>query len=177
MPVRSKHLITIAAMAFSSIVCAQMPVPLLDNEPAAPNAALWAVAGPMLQAALECREDLPDHPATRALLPRKPAGEEQHYRLTPPSGFKVFGLPVAEIEVWVDDGDGELGHGYTAHIRGKSLPEVAKAAKLRKGRSFPNRKTMMGSLMADQPFGPESVQLTCTIDDSYAAHENEYREP
>jgi len=54
---------------------AQMPVPLLDNEPAAPNAALWAVAGPMLQAALECREDLPDHPATRALLPRKPADE------------------------------------------------------------------------------------------------------
>jgi len=91
----SKHLITITAVAFSSIVCAQMPVPLLDNEPAAPNATLWAVAGPMLQAALECREDLPDHPATRALLPRKPAGEEQHYRLTPPSGFNVFGLPVA----------------------------------------------------------------------------------
>jgi len=61
MPMRSKHPIAIAAMAFSSIVCAQMPVPLLDNEPAAPNAALWAVAGPMLQAALECREDLPDH--------------------------------------------------------------------------------------------------------------------
>ena len=174
---RSKHLITIAAVAFSSIVCAQMPVPLLDNEPAAPNATLWAVAGPMLQAALECREDLPDHPATRALLPRKPAGEEQHYRLTPPSGFKVFGLPVAEIEVWVDDGSGELGHGYTSHIRGRTLAEVAKAATLNKGRSFPNRKTPMGGLMADQPFGPESVQLTCTIDGSYAAHENEYREP
>lgn len=28
---RSKHFITIAAVAFSSIVCAQMPVPLLDN--------------------------------------------------------------------------------------------------------------------------------------------------
>ena len=35
----------------------------------------------------------------------------------------------------------------------------------------------MGSLMANQPYGPESVQLTCTIDGSYAAHENEYREP
>ncbi|ENO98702.1 hypothetical protein C667_02223 [Thauera phenylacetica B4P] len=40
-----------------------------------------------------------------------------------------------------------------------------------------NRKTPMGGLMADQPFGPESVQLTCTIDGTYAAHENEYREP
>lgn len=89
----------------------------------------------------------------------------------------MFGLPVAEIEVWVDDGSGELGHGYTSHIRGRTLAEVAKAAKLNKGKSFPNRKTKMGSLMADQPFGPESVQLTCTIDGSYAAHENEYREP
>jgi len=89
---------------------------------------------------LECREDLPNHPATRALLPRKPAGEEQHYRLAPPSGFTVFGLPVAEIEVWVDDGSGELGHGYTSHIRGRTLAEVAKAAKLNKGKSFPNRK-------------------------------------
>ena len=88
-----------------------------------------------------------------------------------------FGMPVAEIEVWVDDGSGELGHGYTSHIRGRTLAEVAKAAKLNKGRSFPNRKTPMGGLMADQPFGPESVQLTCTIDGSYAAHENEYREP
>lgn len=121
---------------------------------------------------------MPDHPATRALLPRKPVGEEQHYRLTPPSGFKVFGLPVAEIEVWVDDGSGELGHGYTSHIRGRTLAEVAKAAKLNKGHSFHNRKTSMGGLMADQPFGPgSSVQLTCTIDGSYAAHENEYREP
>lgn len=127
MPVRSKHLITIAAVAFSSIVCAQMPVPLLDNEPAAPNAALWAVAGPMLQAALECREDLPDHPATRALLPRKPAGEEQHYRLTPPSGFKVFGLPVAEIEVWVDDGDGELGICVAAAMVVYCVVELEKA--------------------------------------------------
>lgn len=42
---RSKHLITITAVAFSGIVCAQMPVPLLDNEPATPNAALWAVEG------------------------------------------------------------------------------------------------------------------------------------
>ena len=168
---------TLLTLSFVGAAHAQMPVPLLDNEPAAPNAALWAVAGPMLQAALECREDLPDHPATRALLPRKPAGEEQHYRLTPPSGFRVFGLPVAEIEVWVDDGSGELGHGYTSHIRGRTLAEVAKAAKLNKGKSFPNRKTKMGSLMADQPFGPESVQLTCTIDGTYAAQENEYREP
>ena len=104
---------TLLTLSFVGAAHAQMPVPLLDNEPAAPNAALWAVAGPMLQAALECREDLPDHTATRALLPRKPAGEEQHYRLAPPSGFKVFGLPVAEIEVCVDDGSGELGHGYT----------------------------------------------------------------
>ena len=168
---------TLLTLSFVGAAHAQMPVPLLDNEPAAPNAALWAVAGPMLQAALECREDLPDHPATRTLLPRKPAGEEQHYRLTPPSGFRVFGLPVAEIEVWVDDGSGELGHGYTSHIRGRTLAEVAKAAKLNKGKSFPNRKTPMGSLMADQPFGPESVQLACTIDGSYAARENEYREP
>ncbi len=176
MTMRSKHLIAIAAMAFSSIVCAQMPVPLLDNEPAAPNAAPWAVAGPMLQTALECREDLPDHPAIRALMPRKPKGEEQHYRLTPPAGFRVFGLPVAEIEIWVDDG--ELGRSYTAHILGKSLSEVAKAAKLNKGQSFPNRKTQMGGLKADQPFGPGSaVQLTCTLDGGYAAHENEYREP
>lgn len=168
---------TLLTLSLVGAAHAQMPVPLLDNEPAAPNATLWAVAGPMLQAALECREDLPDHPATRALLPRKPAGEEQHYRLTPSSGFRVYGLPVAEIEVWVDDGSGELGHGYTSHIRDRTLAEVAKAAKLNKGRSFPNRKTPMGSLMADQPFGPESVQLTCTIDGTYAAHENEYREP
>ena len=142
---------------------AQMPVPLLDNDPAAPNnAALWAVAGPMLKAALECREDLPDHPTTRALLPRKPVGEEQHYRLIPPAVFRVFGLPVAEIEVWVDDGRGEQGHSYTSHIRGKTLAEVATAATLNKGKSAPNRKTLVGTLMADQPSGPESVQLTCT---------------
>ncbi|HBO8167725.1 hypothetical protein JEV46_21775 [Pseudomonas aeruginosa] len=65
---RSKHFITIAAVAFFGIVCAQMPVPLLDNEPAAP------VATPMQQVTLEC-EELPDRPATCALLPRKPAGE------------------------------------------------------------------------------------------------------
>ena len=169
--------ITVLCLCMLTFAHAQMPVPLIDNEPAAPNVALWAVAGPMLQAALECREDLPDHPATRALLPRKPAGEEQHYRLTPPSEFRAFGLPVSEIEVWVDDGSGELGHSYTAHVRDKTLAEVAKAAKLNKGKSFPNRMTPMGGLMADQPFGPGSVQLTCTIDSSYATHENEYREP
>ncbi len=169
---------TLLGLCVLTAVHAQMPVPLLDNEPAAPNnAALWAVAGPMLQAALECHEDLPDHPTTRALLPRKPAGKEQHYRLIPPTGFRVFGLPVAEIEVWVDDGSGELGYSYTSLIRGKTLAEVIKAAKLNKGKSFPNRQTKMGSLMADQPFGPESVQLTCAIDGDYAAHENEYREP
>ena len=74
MPMGKKHLPAIAAVAFFGIVCAQMPAPLLDNEPAAPNAALWAVATPMQQATLEC-EELPDRPATCALLPRKPAGE------------------------------------------------------------------------------------------------------
>lgn len=137
-------------------VHAQMPVPLLDNEPAAPNAALWAVAGPMFQAALECREDLPDHPAIRALLPRKLKDEEQYYRLIPPTGFRVYGLPVAEIEIWIDD-NGELGRSYTSHIRGKTLAEVAKAAKLNNDQSFPSRRTKLGSLGADQPFGPESV--------------------
>ena len=142
---------------------AQMPVPLLDNDPAAPNnAALWAVAGPMLKAALECREDLPNHPTTRALLPHKPTGEEQHYRLIPPAGFRVFGLPVAEIEVWIDDGSDGPGHSYTSHIRSKTLAEVATAASLNKGKNFPHRKTRMGTLMVDQPSGPESVQLTCT---------------
>ena len=42
---------------------AQMPVPLLDNEPAAPNPAAD-------------REDLPEHQAIRALLPHKPIGED-----------------------------------------------------------------------------------------------------
>ena len=99
----------LAAFAVAALACAsamaQMPVPLLDNDAVA-NPAQWKIAAPIVQAGLECRQQItPDNPALRPLLPSNDAGQ---WELVPPKGFAVFGLPVQSITIYIDP-DGEMG--------------------------------------------------------------------
>ena len=52
-------------------------------------------------------------------------------------GDSQVSLPVAEIEVWIDDGSDGPGHSYTSHVRSKTLAEVATAATLRHNYQHP----------------------------------------
>ena len=161
---------------------AQMPVVLMDNEPAAPKAAhgeaLWAIVGPMLQAALECREDLPDHPLISVLLATAPKStdDEPKHLLTPPKGFTVFGLPVAEIRISLFDE--ERGAGYSSVFHGMPLAQIAKAANLEMDGDFnASRDAGWGFIWDGQPSGPAWARLSCIIPGSYLLSEMEYSEP
>ncbi len=151
---RSKHLIAITAMAFSSMVCAQMPVPLLDSDAVA-NPAQWKAAAPIVQAALECRQHINlDDPALRPVFPSNKAGQ---WELVPPQGFAVFGLPVQSITIHIDP-TGKLGASYSAALAAP-IAAAVKAAKIN-GR----RKTNIGILEAEQGSRPSLTSITCTVD-------------
>ncbi|ENY4076984.1 TPA: hypothetical protein ACNIM8_004101 [Pseudomonas aeruginosa] len=148
-------LFVVAALACTSAM-AQMPVPLLDNDAVA-NPAQWKIAAPIVQAGLECRQQInPDNPALRPLLPSNDAGQ---WELVPPKGFAVFGLPVQSITIYIDP-DGEMGASYTASVAAPKAAAV-KAAKLNG-----QRKTKIGSLMAEQGSRPSLTDITCTVSGS-----------
>ena len=85
-----------------------MPVLLIDGN--APNLEPWLKIEPAVQAALECRQALP-----AATLRGIPPSEPGNWTLTPARSFTVFGLPVAQVRLFIDP-DGELGASYTAGI-------------------------------------------------------------
>jgi len=133
---------------------AQMPVPLLNNDAVVANPAQWKNAAPILQAGLECRQQInPDNPALRPLFPRNNVDQ---WKIVPPKGFTVFGLPVQLITIYIDP-SGELGASYTASVAAPKAAAI-KAAKLNR-----QRKTKIGILMAQQGIDdPSLTDITCT---------------
>jgi len=160
--VKKLALFVVAALGCTSAL-AQMPVPLLDSDAVA-NPAQWEIAAPIMQAALECRQQIsPDDPALRPLLS---SNNVSQWELVPPNGFAVFGLPVQLITIYIDP-TGEMGASYTASV---AAPEAAavKAAKINNGQ----RNTEIGSLMAEQGSAPSLTDITCTVSGSYDPEEH-----
>ncbi len=145
-----------AVALLSASAMAQMPTALLDNDATA-NTAHWKAAAPVMQSGLECRQRI--NPATPALRPLFPRNDVGQWELVPPKGFTVFGLPVQSITIFIDP-DGELGASYTATVAAPKNVAV-KAAQLGK-----QRKTGIGSLMAEQGARPSLTNITCTVNGS-----------
>lgn len=79
------------------------------------------------------------------------------WTLTPARSFTVFGLPVAQVRLFIDP-DGELlGASYTAVIEKRSADQVRKQIRLL------GRGKRMGQLSVGQAHGPQQVELTCTV--------------
>jgi len=151
-----KKLAMLATTLASASALAQMPVPLRDTAPAV-NLVQWQAAAPKIQAALECRQTL--NPADPALRPLLPKNDNSQWELVPPQGFSLFGLPVQSITLYIDP-DGEMGASYTASVAATKAI-AAKAANLAK-----QRKTKIGSLMAQQGERPSLTNITCTVNGS-----------
>jgi len=159
--VKKLALFVVAALGCTSAL-AQMPVPLLDSDAVA-DPAQWEIAAPIMQAALECRQQIsPDDPALRPLLSSNNASQ---WELVPPKGFAVFGLPVQLITIYIDP-TGEMGASYTASMAAPEA-EVIKAAKING-----QRNTKIGSLMAGQGRDPSLTKITCTVSGSYNPEEH-----
>ena len=129
------------------LLLAAMPVVLIDGN--APNLERWLTIEPAVQAALECRQVLP-----AATLRGIPPSEPGSWTLTPARSFTVFGLPVAQVRLFIDP-DGELGASYTAVIEKRSLKQVRKQLKLA------SQRGRIGQLSADQ--SGQHIELTCTV--------------
>jgi len=85
LPMKKPALFVVAALG-CTFAMAQMPVPLQGND-ATVDPAQWKIAAPIMQAALERRQQIsPDDPALRLLL-------SSQWELVSPKGFAVFGLP------------------------------------------------------------------------------------
>ena len=129
------------------LLLAAMPVVLIDGN--APNLERWLTIEPAVQAALECRQTLPTT-TLRGIPPSEPGS----WTLTPARSFAVFGLPVAQVRLFIDP-DGELGASYTAVIEKRSLEQV------RRQLEFAGNRGRIGQLSADQP--GQHIELTCTV--------------
>ena len=129
------------------LLLAAMPVLLIDGN--APNLEPWLKIEPAVQAALECRQVLP-----AATLRGIPPSDPGSWTLTPARSFTVFGLPVAQVRLFIDP-DGELGASYTAGIEKRSLEQV------RRQLEFAGNRGRIGQLSADQP--GQHIELTCTV--------------
>jgi len=136
------------------LVCAsahaEMPLPLMDNDPTS-SSFLPDVAAEF-QAVLECRKPLDlSNPKIRALL----ATDASSWEITPPKSFRVFGLPVELIEVFIDP-TGEMGASYSSQITAP-VDRVSEVIKLKA------HKASIGYLMASEGQRPSLAQLTCTV--------------
>ena len=130
------------------LLLAAMPVVLIDGN--TPNLERWLTIEPAVKAALECRQALP-----AATLRGIPPSEPGNWTLTPARSFTVFGLPVAQVRLFIDP-DGELGASYTAVIEKRSLEQV------RRQLEFAGNRGRIGQLSADQP--GQHIELTCTVE-------------
>ena len=129
------------------LLLAAMPVVLIDGN--ASNLERWLTIEPAVQAALECRQTLPTT-TLRGIPPSEPGS----WTLTPARSFAVFGLPVAQVRLFIDP-DGELGASYTAVIEKRSLEQV------RRQLEFAGNRGRIGQLSADQ--SGQHIELTCTV--------------
>jgi len=129
------------------LLLAAMPVVLIDGN--ASNLERWLTIEPAVQAALECRQTLPAK-TLRGFPPSVPGS----WTLIPARSFSVFGLPVAQVRLFIDP-DGELGASYTAVIEKRSLEQV------RRQLEFAGNRGRIGQLSADQP--GQHIELTCTV--------------
>ena len=130
------------------LLLAAMPVVLIDGN--ASNLERWLTIEPAVQAALECRQVLP-----AATLRGIPPSDPGSWTLTPARSFTVFGLPVAQVRLFIDP-DGELGASYTAVIEKRSLEQV------RRQLEFAGNRGRIGQLSADRP--GQHVELSCTVE-------------
>lgn len=134
------------------LLAAAMPVVLMDGQ--APGLERWISIEPAVQAvqaALECRQPL--HPsALSGITPEAPGS----WKLAPARSFTVFGLPVAQVRLFIDP-DGELGASYTAAIEKRSADQVRKQVRLLR------RGKRMGQLSVGQAHDSQQVELTCTV--------------
>ncbi|WP_205204413.1 hypothetical protein [Azonexus hydrophilus] len=131
------------------LLAAAMPVVLMDGQ--APGLERWVSLEPAVQAALECRQPLRPS-ALNGITPEAPGS----WTLTPARSFTVFGLPVAQVRLFIDP-DGELGASYTAVIEKRSADQVRKQIRLLE------RGKRTGQLSVGQAHGPQQVELTCTV--------------
>ena len=129
------------------LLLAAMPVVLFDGN--APNLEHWLTIEPAVQAALECRQTLP-----ATTLRGFPSNEPGSWTLTPARSFTVFGLPVAQVRLFIDP-DRELGASYTAVIEKRSLEQVNRQLE------FAGNRERIRQLSADQP--GQHIELTCTV--------------
>ena len=129
------------------LLLAAMPVVLIDGN--ASNLERWLTIEPAVQAALECRQTLPAT-TLRGIPPSEPGS----WTLTPARSFAVFGLPVAQVRLFIDP-DGELGASYTAVIEKRSLEQVHRQLE------FAGNRGRIGQLSADRP--GQHVELSCTV--------------
>lgn len=129
------------------LLLAAMPVVLIDGN--APNLERWLTIEPAVQAALECRQTLPT-----TTLRGFPPSEPGSWTLIPARSFSVFGLPVAQVRLFIDP-DGDLGASYTAVIEKRSLEQVHRQLELTGNRG------RIGQLSADRP--GQHVELSCTV--------------
>ena len=128
------------------------------------DATQWQAVAPAIQAAVECRAKPDTTAAAWKALPRDESGGIE--AIKPPAPFRVFGLPVQEVSIFIDP-DGELGESYTATL-GTNAAAVRKSAKLS---TSGGRTTTMGELMLSDGGAP---QLTCTVAGTY--DESDYQE-
>ena len=83
-----------------------------------------------------------------------PSNEPGSWTLTPARSFTVFGLPVAQVRLFIDP-DRELGASYTAVIEKRSLEQVNRQLE------FAGNLGRIGQLSADQP--GQHIELTCSV--------------
>lgn len=145
-----KNLLFFAMTVAGSAAHAEMPLPLMDNDPT--NSQFQADVADGFLAALECRKSLDlSSPKIRALLPQN---ESSQWEIIPPKSFRVFGLPVESIEIYIDP-TGEMGSSYSSLIAAP-VDLVSNVIKL----NIP--KKAIGPLMASEGSRPSLTQLTCT---------------
>lgn len=113
----------------------------------------WAALEPQVKAALECRQPLK---ANQLQGIAQPGDNPDSWQLQPPVSFTVFGLPVARVEFYIDS-SGDLGASYTAIIENHSLKKVEQQLKIVK------KTTAKGEIMAGQAYGPQQVEVTCSM--------------
>jgi hypothetical protein len=141
------------AALFSAAAHAQLPLPLMDTTPEI-TPGNWASAAPLLQAALECRQLL--NPADPVMREMFPANENGQWSITPPKTFRVFGLSVEQVNVYIDP-DGDMGASYSTTV---AAPLGMAEAAIKLAAKHPN---LVGTLMTTPGERPSLTAIDCTI--------------
>ncbi|UIF85745.1 hypothetical protein [Cupriavidus sp. UYPR2.512] len=153
---RTKTLLTLA-LSFAAGAAWAQGMPLTLRDASASTADDWAKAAPLLKAAIECRTALTATPAVRAVF--KATNDALDGDHTLPEPLTVFGsLKTMGVSIFL--GGEDEGSSYTVKPEGVTLPQVVKAANLKKDGPRYIRKVRDGIIEASEP-RPGEVQIAC----------------